>query len=87
MKFGDLFYLYNLIVNKDAFGQSSFTRLFENQVNTNDETSLPNRFNAFISALDKGEIVLPITPIMLDEMKYRIKKINPNSNIKSPISK
>lgn len=87
MKLGDLFYLYNLIVNKDSFGQSSFTRLFENQVNTNDDTSLPTKFNAFISKLDKGEIVLPITPIMLDEMKYRIKKANPNSNIKSPISK
>lgn len=87
MKLGDLFYLYNLIVNKDTFGQSSFTRLFENQVNTNNEESLPNKFNEFISRLDKGDINLPITPIMLDEMKYRIKKANPNSNIKSPISK
>lgn len=87
MKLGDLFYLYNLIVNKDTFGQSSFTRLFENQVNTNNEEALPNKFNEFISRLDKGDINLPITPTMLDEMKYRIKKANPNSNIKSPISK
>jgi hypothetical protein len=36
----DLFYLYNLIVNKDKFGPNSLTRLFEDFLVTDDEHSL-----------------------------------------------
>jgi hypothetical protein len=45
MKVADLFYLYNLIVNKDSFGQKSLTRLFENLVNSNKGSFLVNDFN------------------------------------------
>jgi hypothetical protein len=45
MKIADLFYLYNLIVNKDSFGQKSMTRLFENLVNSNKGSFLVNNYN------------------------------------------
>jgi uncharacterized protein YfkK (UPF0435 family) len=45
MKIADLFYLYNLIVNKDSFGQKSMTRLFENLVNSNKGSFLVNDYN------------------------------------------
>ena len=83
MKIGDIFYLYNLIVNKDGYGRSSLTRLFENTINSDDTTSLAYQFNEFISKLDAGEIELDPD---YDEATYRIKKMNPNSYIKSNLS-
>ena len=32
---GNLFYVYNMIINKDSFGQNAFTRIFENLIQTN----------------------------------------------------
>ena len=83
MKLGDIFYLYNLIVNKDGYGKSSLTRLFENTINSDDTTSLAYQFNEFISKLDAGEIELNPD---YDEATYRIKKMNPNSYIKSNLN-
>lgn len=40
MNIVDLFYLYNLIVNKDKFGPNSLTRLFEDFLVTDEEQSL-----------------------------------------------
>ena len=40
MNIVDLFYLYNLIVNKDKFGPNSLTRLFEDFLITDEEQSL-----------------------------------------------
>lgn len=53
MNVGDIFYLYNLIVNKDSFGQKSLTRLFENLVNSNRGSFLVNNYNQWIADLDK----------------------------------
>ena len=53
MKVGDIFYLYNLIVNKDSFGQKSLTRLFENLVNSNRGSFLVNKYNEWIANLDR----------------------------------
>jgi hypothetical protein len=36
----DLIFIYNLIVNKDRFGQTSFTRLFEDIINNDPEGRL-----------------------------------------------
>ena len=52
MKIADLFYLYNLVVNKDSFGQKSMTRLFENLVNSNKGSFLVNSYNEWIANLD-----------------------------------
>lgn len=51
-KIGDLFYLYNLIVNKDAFGQNSMTRIFENLIHSKNKLLLVNDFNQKISEWD-----------------------------------
>lgn len=75
MKIRDIFYLYNLIVNKDGYGKSSLTRLFENVINSDDQTSMAYKFNEFVSKLDSGEI--NITPDA-DEAIYRIKKLDSN---------
>lgn len=83
MKIGDLFYLYNLIVNKDGYGRSSFTRLFENTINNQDTNTIAYRYNEFISNLDKG--IINLNPDK-DEVIYRIKKANPDFNAKSNIN-
>ena len=82
-KIGDLFYLYNLIVNKDGYGRSSFTRLFENTINSDDVNSLAYKFNDYISKLDSGDIQLEPD---IDEAIYRIKRVNPDFRAKSNLS-
>ena len=45
----DIFYLYNLIVNRDKFGATSFTRIFEDLVSAKDgDKLLINDFNNWI---------------------------------------
>ena len=50
---GDLFFVYNLICNKDGFGQNSLTRIFENLVSSRRGTSLINSYYDFVAELDK----------------------------------
>lgn len=83
MKIGDIFYLYNLIVNKDGYGRSSLTRLFENTINSGDTESLAYKFNDYISKLDSGE--LELNPDV-DEAKYRIKRMDKNFRGKSNLN-
>ena len=52
-KLSDLFFVYNLIVNKDGFGHSSMTRLFENLVSAKRGSSFVNSFYEYISNMDK----------------------------------
>lgn len=52
-KLSDLFFVYNLIVNKDGFGHSSMTRLFENLVSAKRGSSFVNSFYEYISQIDK----------------------------------
>ena len=51
---GDLFYLYNLYVNKDGFGRDSLTRIFDNVVLSNDDNTLLYRYYDYICRLDSG---------------------------------
>ena len=51
---GDLFYLYNLYVNKDGFGRNSLTRIFDNVVLSNDDNTLLYRYYDYICRLDSG---------------------------------
>ena len=83
MKIGDIFYLYNLIVNKDGYGRSSLTRLFENTINSGDTESLAYKFNDYISKLDSGE--LELNPDV-DEAKYRIRRMDKNFRGKSNLN-
>lgn len=78
-KIADLFYLYNLIVNKDAFGNDSFTRLFENLVLSKNSSSLINRFYQYIADLDNNKREIQIN---LQNINYRLSKL-PNSKIKA----
>ena len=41
---GDLFYVYNMLLNKDSYGQHSLTRIFENLVQA-DDNSIANQYN------------------------------------------
>lgn len=66
IKIADLFFLYNLIVNKDGYGQDSFTRIFENLVSQKNSTTLINSFYDYISQIDadtegRGKIIDTIT--------------------------
>lgn len=68
-RIADLFYLYNLITNKDSFGRSSMTRLFEDLVSSGDKSLLVNNFYEFVSKLDlardKDQLVYDIGDLQL----------------------
>jgi len=84
MKIADLFYLYNLIVNKDSFGQKSMTRLFENLVNSNKGSFLVNSYNEWIANLDaSGDFSgLQMDP---EDLKGRISQYVPESKIEGEL--
>ena len=48
----NLFYLYNLIINKDGFGQASMTRFFEDLVASGDNSLLVVDYNNWIDNQD-----------------------------------
>ena len=53
---GDLFFLYDFYVNKNGFGNASFTRLFEDVVRSENKYSLINNYYDYLRKLDNGEI-------------------------------
>ena len=55
---GDIFYLYNLLVNKDSFGANSMTRLFEQTVTSGNTSNLVNDYNNQLSVWDKFGVSL-----------------------------
>jgi len=77
---GDLLYVYNMIVNKDSFGQNSFTRIFENLVMTS-SGNMANLFNAYISRLDDSEMTLDELGALQQEAEYKINRDNPDSRV------
>ena len=82
-KIGDIFYMYNLIVHKDSFGQRSMTRLFEDMASSS-RSSLVNSFNEWLSKQDADpeNTVVSYDP---EDLKYRISKSVPNSKITSKL--
>lgn len=82
---GSLFYVYNMIVNKDSFGQNAFTRLFENLIQT-DAGSMVNLFNEYVSSLDDKDWSFTELGATVNEAKYRINRDNPDSRIKSDLA-
>lgn len=75
---GDLFYVYNMIVNKDSFGQTSFTKIFEDLVQNN-SNSIVNQYNEYVSKLDESDSA-KLTVSIYEAMR-RIKKYNPDSRL------
>lgn len=86
-KLGDLFYMYNLIVHKDSFGQKTLTRLFESIVASDRDDYLVNKYYKWLTDLDGLSLELLKKRIILEEeesdVKYRIKKYVPTSKIKA----
>ena len=78
-KIPDLFYLYNLIVNKDAFGNDSFTRVFENLITSKNSSGLINSFYQYVSDLDNDFMKFDIN---MNNINYRLSKL-PNSKVKT----
>lgn len=79
-KIGDLFYLYNLLVHKDAFGQNSMTRLFENLVGSKNSTFLISSYYDFISKLDNTNLKYQLEQD-IEDLKFRIKTRVPGTKI------
>ena len=50
---GDILYLYNLYVFKDGFGRDSLTRIFEDMINTDDNTLAEDYYN-YLKELDSN---------------------------------
>lgn len=88
-KIGDLFFLYNLIVNKDGFGQTSLTTMFQKLVAMHNGSSLINSFYDYIAKLDRSKdrsaIIKGFLDSRLDDLTTRIHLNVPNSNIKAPL--
>ncbi len=50
----DLFFVYNAIINKDAIGRTSMTRLFEDMVGNENNSNLVTDYYNFISDVDSN---------------------------------
>ena len=56
IRIGDLFFLYNILENKDGFGKNSFTRLFEDLVaGETNRLTLVNSYYKFLYDLDSNQ--------------------------------
>lgn len=73
LKFGDLFYLYNLIVNKDKFGANSMTRIFEDLIN-NTKGLLVHDFNYWIDKQNYKEIMDIVNSVVEEITNERTSK-------------
>ena len=70
MNIVDMFYLYNLIINKDKFGPNSLTRIFEDLISTaGNEKLLVYDFNNWIDKQDIRKLVetFDYTPVSMIE--------------------
>lgn len=53
---GNLFYMYNLLVNKDRIGGNAMTRLFEDLITSGNNSSLASEYYKYVSDLDQGKL-------------------------------
>ena len=81
MNLGDMFFLYNLIVNKNSFGQKALTRIFEDLIDSKSTPEIISKYYKFIGKLDNEEISLG--DINMDEVKYRIAKYSKGTKVTS----
>lgn len=68
---GELFFIYDLITNKNGFGNNSFARFFEDIARYNDDKTLVHKFYHYLSELDNGNI--PLDTIEYDIRDLRIR--------------
>lgn len=78
---GDMFFLYNLIVNKNSFGQKALTRIFEDLIDSKSTPEIISKYYKFIGKLDNEEINLG--DINMSEVKYRIAKYSKGTKVTS----
>ena len=78
---GNLFFIYNLLVNKDRVGANAMTRLFEDLISSGNTSSLPYIYYKYISDLDNGRIKVfnedgsinqDVFVANLNDLKYRL---------------
>ena len=86
LKIADIFFIYNSIVNKDSFGQTSMTRLFEDLVDSSNGSTLVSDYYEFISEIDsKVELRQQFEKaINVDDIRFYIKSNVPGTYISSP---
>lgn len=80
---GGLFFLYNLIVNKNSFGRQSLTRIFEDLVNTVNSPKEITDYYKFIGACDRGDIEIEYNS---PEITYRIAKNSRGTKVKTKVT-
>ena len=80
MNLGDIFFLYNLITNKNSFGQKALTRIFEDLIDSKSTPEIISKYYKFIGKLDKKAANLDIR---MDEVKYRIAKYSKGTKVTS----
>lgn len=80
MNLGDIFFLYNLITNKNSFGQKALTRIFEDLIDSKSTPEIISTYYKFIGELDKKTANLDIR---MDEIKYRIAKYSKGTKVTS----
>lgn len=80
----DLFFMYNLLQNKDGFGKNSYTRIFEDLVNSGKAVDLVNNYYNWLADLDSNT-----DDSKFDNINYNIKNLrfliawkNPNDAFK-----
>lgn len=80
MNLGDIFFLYNLITNKNSFGQKALTRIFEDLIDSKSTPEIISTYYKFIGELDKKTANLDIR---MDEVRYRIAKYSKGTKVTS----
>ena len=70
--FGDLFFLYDLVTNKNGYGNESFARFFEDIAKFGGGNTLVNKFYQYISELDNGNISMEELQYDLDDLRNRM---------------
>lgn len=80
MNLGDVFFLYNLITNKNSFGQKALTRIFEDLIDSKSTPEIISKYYNFIGELDKKTANLDIR---MDEIRYRIAKYSKGTKVTS----
>ena len=74
----DLFFIYNLIVNKDRFGSDRLTKLFKNYIT--DRNSLAADLYEYYSDIDSGkkELYDNLTPELKDAIAFGVLSVRGN---------
>ena len=83
---GGLFFLYNLYVNKNSFGDNSLTRIFEDLVDSKNSPKIIQDYYQYISNLDSSED-WTISATSQGEAAYRLSKYSRGSKFLSPFGR